>query len=324
MQITIHQAILHILDPQAGEPVLSCAPLDLRGSACEYLRAHLEKVAGSDGLKPCVFGHSAGFLSYLPDLDIRFVENSQKIARKLFDLMGRYPAIQPGDVALLRADIDGQDVLALLKFNYKPCFTHQVTQQGEGLQATVAAAGGVLPTPSQRVEEAALVDLAEVTVSVLEKPVALDDEKGCYLSGLLLGASPKPSQREKLSTLKKAVEKVDADFSAAGKGSMQRLASVVLDEEAPPTLEKIGQRLYPNQPQAQQAFVEKIQAEELAPEDTLVLSEQTAKRIEKQSIKTATGIEVKIPVALYEQPDAVEFITNPDGTLSLLVKNVVL
>ena len=70
--------------------------------------------------------------------------------------------------------------------------------------------------------------------------------------------------------------------------------------------------------------MEKIQAEELAPEDTLVLSEQTAKRIEKQSIKTATGIEVKIPVALYEQPDAVEFITNPDGTLSLLVTTVVL
>ena len=62
----------------------------------------------------------------------------------------------------------------------------------------------MLPTPSQRVEEAALVDLAEVTVSVLEKPVALDDEKGCYLSGLLLGASPKPSQREKLSTPQKS------------------------------------------------------------------------------------------------------------------------
>ena len=60
MQITIHQDILHILDPKSRP---GCSPAHRAGSARirpEYLRAHLEKVAGSDGLKPCVFRAQRG------------------------------------------------------------------------------------------------------------------------------------------------------------------------------------------------------------------------------------------------------------------------
>ena len=37
---------------------------------------------------------------------------------------------------------------------------------------------------------------------------------------------------------------------------------------------------------------------------------------------TDTGIEIKIPMEQYNSTDSIEFITNPDGTISVLIKNI--
>ena len=51
-------------------------------------------------------------------------------------------------------------------------------------------------------------------------------------------------------------------------------------------------------------------------------SEKTIKKFEKQRITTDSGIEITIPMEEYRNPDKVEFITNPDGTISVLIKNI--
>ena len=53
-----------------------------------------------------------------------------------------------------------------------------------------------------------------------------------------------------------------------------------------------------------------------------VENKKTTRRFEKQHITTDTGIEIKIPMEQYKSGDSVEFITNPDGTISVLLKNV--
>ena len=51
-------------------------------------------------------------------------------------------------------------------------------------------------------------------------------------------------------------------------------------------------------------------------------SEKTTKKFEKQFLKTDTGIEINIPMEQYRDINQVEFITNPDGTISVLIKNI--
>ena len=96
---------------------------------------------------------------------------------------------------------------------------------------------------------------------------------------------------------------------------MQRLAWWCSTRRPRPPWRRSASASTPTSPRPSRLSWRKSRPRELAlREDTLVLSEQTVKRIEKQSIKTATGIEVKIPSPLARQPDAVRFITNPDGT----------
>ena len=46
------------------------------------------------------------------------------------------------------------------------------------------------------------------------------------------------------------------------------------------------------------------------------------KKIENRSFKTQSGIEIKIPAELCNSDEAVEFIHNAGGGLSLLIKDV--
>ena len=48
----------------------------------------------------------------------------------------------------------------------------------------------------------------------------------------------------------------------------------------------------------------------------------TTKKFTKQHLMTDTGIELKIPMEEYNNKDKIEFITNPDGTISVLIKNI--
>ncbi|MCZ1331056.1 nucleoid-associated protein, partial [Enterococcus faecium] len=34
------------------------------------------------------------------------------------------------------------------------------------------------------------------------------------------------------------------------------------------------------------------------------------------------GIELIVPVDVYRNPDLIEFVNNPDGTISVMIKNV--
>jgi hypothetical protein len=60
-----------------------------------------------------------------------------------------------------------------------------------------------------------------------------------------------------------------------------------------------------------------LQTEEVKPQN-----KQTTKKFEKQFLTTDTGIEINIPMEQYKDKTNIEFITNVDGTISVLIKNI--
>ena len=50
--------------------------------------------------------------------------------------------------------------------------------------------------------------------------------------------------------------------------------------------------------------------------------EKTVKKYETQVLKTDSGIEIKIPMKEYNDPSSVEFITEADGSVSVLIKKI--
>ena len=75
-------------------------------------------------------------------------------------------------------------------------------------------------------------------------------------------------------------------------------------------------------PEIKEEFVEKLEKYKLPKEEIKIQSEKTTKKLEKQFLTTDSGIEINIPMEEYNNKQHVEFITNQDGTISVLIKNV--
>ncbi|MED9788137.1 MAG: nucleoid-associated protein, partial [Latilactobacillus curvatus] len=46
------------------------------------------------------------------------------------------------------------------------------------------------------------------------------------------------------------------------------------------------------------------------------------KKYGKQKLKLSNGIELIVPIDVYQNPNLFEFINHPDGTMSVEIKNV--
>ena len=93
------------------------------------------------------------------------------------------------------------------------------------------------------------------------------------------------------------------------------------------TAEPEKKKLQAIQDAAVQAVQENYQDEppvEAQAQQPVTVSPARIRRMESRSIHTASGIEVKIPTEILSEDSAVEFLHAEDGSVSLLIKNVIL
>ena len=85
---------------------------------------------------------------------------------------------------------------------------------------------------------------------------------------------------------------------------------------------ELREKVFPGSPEMLEELDEKLDRYNLSYETVAPKNEQTIKKFQKQKLYTDTGIEITIPMEEYRNPDHVEFITNMDGTISVLIKNI--
>lgn len=325
--IIMKTGIVHILDSSVGVPVLSDCPIDLSGDLSEFLKAHIEKLTESDDVKLCRFGNDSPVKQLLEQCTPEtFVETSRQLAQLLYDIMNANIDIPPADVAVVVFSSGGSDYLALLKMNYKTSYTH-LTKEQEGKNAnSIILQKALLPGQGQKLSEAFVVNLGTGELLVTEKKYEVNGEKRLYFSELYLECHAPLSQKSKLDIVTRAVEQVNrkyyGDDDAERKMEIKNVIYRELEEEGAIKVESLREKVFPDSPEMQTAFDEKMEKYNLSYETVQPKNEQTVKKFQSQRLTTDTGIEITIPMEEYQNPDRVEFITNPDGTISVLIKNI--
>mgnify|MGYP000102128668 FL=1 len=95
-----------------------------------------------------------------------------------------------------------------------------------------------------------------------------------------------------------------------------------LEEQGEIKVSELREKVFPGSPEMLEELDEKLDRYNLSYETVAPKNEQTIKKFQKQHLTTDTGIEISIPMEEYRNPDHVEFITNEDGTISVLIKNI--
>ena len=331
MEIIIHQAILHVLDTTLDAPVLSGSCMEPTAEKMAYLQYHIEKLLASDDIRQCRPLPDSAFRNEL-EQNKDFVDLSCRIAGVLFDYMHAHTTIPGADLAVVDFTRDGEPWLGILKLNYKNGYTHYTEEVGGAPVNSIIQQRACLPTQSGKVEEGALVDLTDYSMRLLEKKYDIDGHKEFYLSTVVFQYTQAEPEKKKLQAIQEAAAQAVKDSYADEPHAEAQVAMLIAnqasDNDNKVTVEQVRRQLAEDYPLAAVPFddyVEKSDVLEPAMHDQPVtVTPARIRRMESRSIRTANGIEVKIPTELLNSDSELEFLHDPDGSVSLLIKNVIL
>lgn len=329
MSILIDKVVLHVIDPSAGAPVLSAEPMDLHSEIEEFLEAHFVKCLESDAAQICNINPVTEFAQrqerFRENPQELFMEEAQWLAEKFYGVVSGNSEIPAGDlICMLCRDKGGREYFSVMKMNFHDGFSHYYMNG----TLTIVGQRVMLPGTGRKLEEAFIVDLSTGEVRLIEKKyLMMDETREAYISTRILGCTAEISEKDKLMAVKKAMKKANKEVLGDQKIVENELLSrmhACLAEEAALTIEGICHDVLRDYPQMEETVMQHLAMDAIDMEATVEVSDATVKKFEKQSLKASGGIEVKIPAELYQDRNAVEFINNPDGTISLLVKNILI
>ncbi len=327
-EINLRKVILHILDSTTGQPVLSDQPLEYGSEFSEFIKGHISNVFGGDDSKKCEFHKRESEVFGILDSydDENFVDISKQLAEHLYSIMNANIDIPSADLFVVRFTSDSLEYLGILKMNYKPQYTHRCMPGDEGMVNEIYRFKELLPAGSQKLSEAAVIRLNDLAVWVVEKKAEINGKKEDYFSEYFLKCAAKLSDKKKLAIVTKAIENVNNQaYEDMYRYEPQMKAKAIINTELEKnggfTVEAIADKVFEDRPDLKDSFKDRMEHFNMVREEVTPVSENTTKKYQKQCLVTDTGIEIKIPMLQYEE-DNVEFVTNPDGTISLHIRNI--
>ncbi|SFR93884.1 nucleoid-associated protein [Anaeromicropila populeti] len=326
--IIIRNGIVHILDSKVGIPVLSDALLELSPDINDFIRNHIYKTISGDDAKSCHFDQDSSTVYSLLEnfAEENLISVSQSIASHLYAIMNQNIDIPAADLLLVTFQVESTLHLAILKMNYKETYVHLTgCDEAMGNYNDIVKQTATLPSASGKLTESCVINLEDMSILLLEKKFDVNGEKVNYFSELFLQCHTKMSPKTKLGIVTKAVEQINKKYFDQDFEKHMETKSIIQNELAEQgylDVETICEKIYNDAPDIKEELTEKLEKYNVHKEEVRPKNQQTIKKFEKQYLVTDSGIEINIPMEEYKNQKNVEFITNPDGTISVLIKNI--
>jgi hypothetical protein len=327
--INLKHATLHILDNVSGTAIFSDVEIDTSEDMGDYLSKHIAKVMEDPGVKNAFFADNESdifFLSrMLAENENDFLPISKDIANKLFILMQKHIDISPADFLCCLFEADNCKYLGLLKLNYKTAFTHWVENIEDGYANKVIKHKALLPQEGQKLEECIIVNLENFSIKILEKQYEINGEKDFYLSKYFLKCSCGLSDNAKVKIIDKVTKNInkkyfEEDFEKAL--IMKKAVNESLEKSSAIQIDQVAGKIYESELNIRNEYVEEIAKAGISENEIILPEKLIEKRFKNHKIKTDTGIYIYFPVEFAGNNEKIEFINNPDGTTSIIIRNI--
>lgn len=328
IDIKVRKLIVHILDLNMEMPLLSDEEHPLDDEIVEFVEGHVLKMLSDDGLKSANFKEDSKlqelFEGILSD-DGNYIKYTSEVATMLYDVIIHYPDIPSSDLVCTLFDVDGVPHFGILKFNYKTSYIHYVNMNDDKKVNSIIKQKTALPGDTQKVDECIIVNLNDFSMKVNEKKYDINGEERYYLSSMFLDSVTKMSKKEKAKVFKKAVEDfgkkhLKDDMEAAG--NFAAAVTECIEKNEVIDIAMVAENTLKKRPEMKQELIEHIESIGIEEKEIEVDKETANKVFKKHKIKTDSGIEISLPFDFYKDRNKMEFINNPDGTISIVLKNI--
>lgn len=326
--ITINRSILHILDFNSGISVFSDQELDIQDiSVSTFLIKHVEKSLSDLNSKSGSFLDDSKFEKQMMDYinnKIDFVEFSSYIANLIYSTIIRSDKLDSQDLIICDFNEDNNRLIGILLCVNKVGFTHQVLKDDNKIKNNIINHYAILPNISQKLEEYAFINTASLKIKFLCKKSYIDGEDTFVIPDIILECSSSISQKDTIKLVNSITRKVAENHGQSSLVAISKLKSYIYENsEVSDSIEslKLSMEVFDSSPLMQEEFIR--EAKDAGVPKKMKLDKAFAIKTGKiHKIKTDTGIELAFPVDYAQNKDYIEFINNPDGTLSIELKNI--
>ena len=320
----LKQAILHILDKNTGNCFLSQKVADISQPLLRtYLDKLLQKVQKSDVKQGQLAENSVLYQQWRTGQQ-EFIRWSQDVAQAIYDVIAPAEEIAAADYLFFEASDDADHVtLGFVRLDYSSLFTHFLAVEDEVVNQIVPH-HAILPSMTQRPSEAMLLNMNTRQYQLLEKQYVIEGKRTLYLSEMVLAIEAEKTAPQQLKQIKRVVAEVAKQFDEPAYLVLADTQKIILDQlesDHAINAEKVTQQVFKDNLGAQAAVRETFIKREVPDIIEVPNIPKYEKKYSKQKFKLANGIEIVVPVELYNQPDVIEFINHPDGSISVMIKN---
>lgn len=335
--INIQEAVIHIVDSNADEPILNEYNLELNEDIYKFLHRHIEKCFKDEELKYAIFNPERNIVKelvqdYLNGIDNNLIGLSQELARQLFIIMKGNVNIPSCDLIIVSLLTDQGPMIGILKMDYVKNFTHQVEfiENKIGIDIVPQAAG--LPASSQRIQKAAFIkpirENQAYNLMVIDKQKKSKDEEeygANYFISNFLGCSIISNERDMTKTFLKAAENWTRSNIIEDADRAERIRTTVktkLKEEEKINIDELSNELFKEEPQIKNDFSNFIKGHGL--EEEIAIDKQwVEKKLKRVRLKIDKDIDLYINEEAYYDNSRFEIQRNGDGSINMIIKHVI-
>lgn len=319
--IVINKILMHMLDFEHRKIYHSTDFVDMNETSIDYYRKKVEKALNSPSLKELTVGslHEMMLRSEkMIESQEEFIKQAHEMTDKLFALGSVIEEMPNSNVLFVDCYKNGERYVGALKLNYR--YIPMSVIDENNIRITKKQ---VLPTMGSSVDEAIIVNVDAKKLFLIEKKYNIDGKLDFYLNAEWIKGEEKLTDKQKISTMKKVVRKMDDIYN-------------VNDGKALPLMKhEIQEKIDTNQPVKPLEIVKKVlekdgQAQEeseimmkdlgIGEEDQIESLSLTA--MDKCKLVLDDEIEISLPIEEYLSGDKVEKVRQEDGTYSILLKDV--
>ncbi len=324
----IKNAILHILDYKSDICVFSQQLLDCSNTATsEYIEKHLEKLHKDSSCKNGEFlqeSQFAGFLTQYKSGAVTFIDFSNWIGNMLHQKISLADKQESTDLLIVDYIYEDIPYFAVMILVNKSAYTHQVYSDENGVYNDIALHYAILPGTTQRADSFAVINNNSMEISFIDKSKIIDGKRTYVIQQSLLECTSNVSAKEAVKIVKDIATQVAEEYGANPAVAVSKAKNYIVENsETANSFSPIqlAETVFSDSPFMKEAFEKKAEEKKI-PKDIKIERQTAVKTSSSHKITTDTGIEITVPVEYFENEKYIEFINNPDGTISIQLKNI--
>ncbi len=326
--IIINKAILHILDFNSNITVYSEQELNLQNqSILNFLIKHIERSFYDRGIKKGEFLENSNMRSQLNLLlnnEISFIAFSASIAETIHSAILQSDKQSSTDIIVCEFTDEDTQIIGILEYNNRVGFTHQVTNDNGVIRNEIINHFAILPTPSQKVDSYAFINMKNFQIDFCDKKSYVNGKDIFILPDIVLQCTSSISQKDTLKLVQTITRQVADNHGENSVATVSKTKNFIVENaEISDYIEpkELAKEVFSTSSIMQEEFIQEISKVGIS--DVVRVDRELAIKTAKlHKIKTDTGIEISFPSDYSQNKEYIEFINNPNGTLSIELKNI--